>query len=77
MTKPHLALLDMLGVTVANRRWSWGGYARDGSVVLVVWKDQVHTSGRLIAYTRRAAKHRFSSETSRRLQTAVRWWSER
>ena len=51
MTKPHLALLDMLGVTVANRRWSWGGYARDGSVVLVVWKDQVHPSGRPIAYT--------------------------
>ena len=51
MTKPHLALLDMIGVTVANRRWSWGGYARDGAVVLVVWKDQIHPSGRLIAYT--------------------------
>ena len=48
MTKPHLALLDLMGVAVANRRWSWGGYTRDGAVVLVVWKDQMHPSGRLI-----------------------------
>ena len=51
MKKPHLALLDMLNVAVANRRWSWGGTASDGSIVLVVWQDQVHGSGRLIAYT--------------------------
>lgn len=51
MKKPHLALLDMLNVSVANRRWSWGGTARDGSIILVVWRDEVHVSGRLIAYT--------------------------
>ncbi len=51
MKRPHLALLDMLGVVIANRRWSWGGAAKDGSLILVVWQDEVHPSGRLIAYT--------------------------
>jgi hypothetical protein len=49
MKRPHLALLDMLDVEVANRRWSWGGTAPDGSRVLGVWQDEGHASGRIVA----------------------------
>ena len=50
MKRPHLALLDMLDVAVTNRRWSWGGTAPDGSLVLILWQDERHASGRLFAF---------------------------
>ena len=38
----------LLGVELANTRWSWGGTRPDGSLVLIVWADEIQQNRAMV-----------------------------
>ena len=64
----HTDIFAQRGVALTNKRWSWGGFDRDGKVHLNMWAD------RMIAFNRLSGDEKVRLESFRdQLNDCVAW----